>query len=614
LKNINSHSDLKILLILLGILGLLLIITTVRGAFIIDEINYMVNVIGLRDGTVKVSGTDGLSPSKELLYFDPEPFDRIVTSTPVSSLAPPLYGPLALPFIIFGWRGLSFINTFSFIFSALLVFLIVRRNTEEMFSAWLAVSLFVLGGYSLEYAQGVWPHMLSVLLCLGAVYCIILAWNGGNSIYSLLGGFFAGLACGIREQNIFLAACFGLTVLLWGNHRFRSAALYLAGIAVPMLASATLNWLRLGVFYPTPKVHSYAQFVTGTVSSGTWLKPIEVFLVKIVDFSSFAWFQNPADFVDYSKEPSTGAFLVAGIVKKALVQSSPWLALAIVLCIVNWVGKQKAFEHQKKILRPLSLLILLPLAMFSMSGFRMDGLSFNQRYLLEIIPIAAIVVALCLDGLSIPKFGIMGGFLVAALSCAILLMLPTAQFLHIAVLRVPLFLGSVLALAWFFVSRKFTKEFFVVVLGLCIGWSFLVQTIDLAASRKIRTTNAIGLDSLDARIPSHSALFTFWGAQKSMAGPLQLTKDVIILDAWADMGADARALTRELIQQERKVFLFGTGMPSNIVQEIRGQDSLSLVLTKPFVLYEFIDTGRRIDSLSSMKSNPSHSRRRINEE
>ena len=39
-----------------------------------------------------------LSPSPELLFFDPGPWFRVVSSTPVASTAPPLYAVLALPF------------------------------------------------------------------------------------------------------------------------------------------------------------------------------------------------------------------------------------------------------------------------------------------------------------------------------------------------------------------------------------------------------------------------------------------------------------------------------------------------------------------------------------
>jgi hypothetical protein len=609
-----SQRELRILLILLGILGILLVVTTIRGAFIIDEINYMVNVIGLREGRLTVPGTEGLSPSKELLYFDPEPFDRVVHSTPVSSIAPSLYAPLALPFVFFGWRGLAFLNTLSFVLSALFVFLIVGRNTTESSSAWLAVGLFVLGGYSAEYAQGVWPQMLSVFLCVIAVYVASLVWSGEKSVYAMLGGLFIGLASGVREQNIFLAGCLGLTILLWGNRRIYSAGLFLAGIAAPLLASATLNYFSLGIFYPTPKASSYAEFVTNPVRLGSWMKPFEVFWVKIVDFSAFAWFQDPAQFVDYAKEPSTGAFLAGGMVKKALIQSSPWIALALALCVAIWIHTQKMPENRKTIVRALSILILPVFGMFSMAGFRMDGLSFNQRYLLEIVPLAAIVVALSLDGSAISAIKLIYGFLFGGLSFAVLLIFASSQLQHLAVLKVPLLLGFILVLTWILRRAPSMRQIFGVVLGLCIGWSFMTQTIDLAASRRIRTINAVGLDSLDARIPDHSALFAFWGSQKSTAGPMQLSKDVVILDTWSDMGKDAPLLTRELLQQQRRIFVFGSGMPPATVQDIQGKDSLALVLTRPFPLYELVERHERSDSSSGptmdLLGSTSHSKNR----
>jgi hypothetical protein len=230
--------------------------------------------------------------------------------------------------------------------------------------------------------------------------------------------------------------------------------------------------------------------------------------------------------------------------------------------------------------------------MFSMAGFRMDGLSFNQRYLLEIVPFAAVIVALSLDGMSISPMHIIGGFLAGGLSLAVLLMMPSREVQHIAILKVPLLLGFLLVLAWILRNPPSFKRIFGITLGLCIGWSFLVQTIDLVTSRRIRSTNAVGLDSLNAEIPNHAALFTFWGAQKSMAGPIQLGKDVVILDVWADMGKDAPLLTQELIREQRRIFIYGTGIPSEIVKEIKGKDSLVIALTKPFLLYELVRNSR----------------------
>jgi hypothetical protein len=59
------------LVVSLIILGTLLTATAIDGPFTIDENNYLVTVLGLRQGRLSVPDTDGLPPSGELLYFDP---------------------------------------------------------------------------------------------------------------------------------------------------------------------------------------------------------------------------------------------------------------------------------------------------------------------------------------------------------------------------------------------------------------------------------------------------------------------------------------------------------------------------------------------------------------
>ncbi len=594
-KLLVDHSDnkeLTFLLIFLGLLGVVLVATTIRGAFIIDEINYMVTVTGLEKGTLVVPYTDGLTPSSELLYFDPEPYGRSVKASPVTSLAPPLYAPLALPFVLLGWRGLALLNTLSFLLASCLIYLVVRRYAKEASTPWMAVGFFILGGYSLEYAQGVWPHMLSVFLCVASVYCICLLWERNGLPYAFLSGALIGLASGVREQNAFLAGCIGLAIFLGSDRRFRSIATYGAGLAIPLLASSVFNYIRHGIFFPVPKSFAYAQLASQPVQSGSWLQPLEVFLVKVIDFSSFAWFQNPNEFVDYAREHSTGAFLVGGIVKKALLQSSPWILLAIVMCILVWKKTPTRVDTRAKVLRTASFIILSTLVMFSLAGFRMDGLAFNQRYLLEIIPFAAIVVALVLDGsaISIPR--IISGFLVGAGCFALLLATMSIQIQHVAILRVPLLAGVLVVLFWFLRQSSPWKFAFEVSLGACIGWAMMVQLVDLSTSRQIRGRNATGLESLESVIPDHSALFASWGNQKATAGPLQLKKDVVILDVWADNGKDAGALARQLAEQGRKVFLYGSGMPEEVVADIRGPDSLLVVLSKPFEILEVVARDR----------------------
>ncbi len=596
MTSVFSSKDVKVLLALLALMGLLLTATTIRGAFIIDEINYMVNVVGLRQGTLTVPGTGDITPSKELFYFDPESENRVATTTPVASLAPPLYAPIALPFSIAGWRGLAFLNTLSFLLSALVIYLFVRRFTAEPSTRWIAVVLFVFGGFALEYAQGVWPHMLSILLCTTAVYVAGFVWEGETSKYAAMAGFLIGIACGIREQNIFIGGCLGFTFLIYGSKKMVSAGLYALGVSIPLVVSSTINYFRLGIWFPTPKAFAYATLVSDSAQARSWIEPFKVFWVKIVDFSAYVFFQDTSQFVDYSREPSTGAYLVGGVVKKALLQSSPWIALALFVAVTAWFVKNGTNAGIKRNIRALSILVLPTLAIFGMAGFRTDGLSFNQRYLHELVPIVAILLALCLDGLSLSVIRISVGFLTAGLVFAAALIIPSRDVLHLATLRLPLLFGLVLIVGWIYRKRENSKRILAFGLGLCLGWSLSMQIIDIVASRSIRSRNAVILDSLAQVIPNHSALIAYWGMQKSAAGPLQLTKDVLILDPWADAGKDAPHLARRLVQQNKRVFLFGTGIPQEIMESIQGKDSLAIVLTKPILIYEFLETHHDLSS------------------
>ncbi len=601
-----TSRETRLLAIILALLGVLLTATTIKGAFIIDEINYAVTVLGLRQGTLMVPGTAAVAPSKELFYFDPESENRVATSTPVASLAPPLYAPIALPFSVAGWRGLAFLNTLSFLLSAYLIFSFVRRHAVEASSAWIALGTFILGGFSLEYAQGVWPHTLSVALCTAALILSAKVWEGENTYFAFLSGLLFGIACGVREQNVFLAACLGFTLLLFGTRKLLSAVQYAAGAAIPLIASSTINYFRLGIWFPSPKVFAYTRLVTSSSHSGSWLEPLEVFWVKIVDFSAFRYFHDAFDFIDFSREPSTGAYLAAGIVKKALLHSSPWIALALVIAVLVWFRRSDGERDRRRILRALSLLLLPTLAIFSAAGFRTDGLSFNQRYLLELVPIAAILVACSIDGLSLSPFHIVVGALSASLLFAATLFVPGRDVLHLATLRMPLVFALLVLAGWYFAKRSQSKALLAVSLGLCIGWSFSVQIIDLVASRSIRERNATILENLDRTIPDHSALVAYWGMQKAAAGPLQLSKDVLILDPWADGGKDAPGLVRTLARSGKRVFMFATGVPEQLLESIKGPDSLGIALAKPFLLYEFIEKRRNVSEkdIPDRPSNP----------
>ena len=565
-KLVGQASDRTLLVLLLVGFGVLLTTTIVPGVFIIDEDNYLVTVVGLRHGQLSVPGTENLTPSRELAYYDPEASRRVIQSTPVVSLVPPLYAFLGLPFSYSGWRGLVFLNILSFIVAIYLVFRYVEQLTQQRLVPWIASTLFALGGYCIEYAQGVWPQMLSVALCLGTIVLCFQARRNGSAVHAFFAGVLIGLATGVREQNIFFAACVGLGLLFFGARRYRSVIAYTLGVILLLAVIATLNYNRFGIWHPFPKVAGYTQEVAATTGGTSLLEPLKVFWSKVVDYPSYG--SNTAHIRNghYQWDETSGTVLMNGVVKKSWIQSSPWIGLAIIALIVSWFVRRVNSSKGIQEIQVIGLIVVPTLFMFSAAGFdRTDGLSFNQRYFLELLPLCAIVLALYLDNakVNLARLGI--GIAVGGIVVVATLLLPSSTSRHVGERFVPLLLALGLIAAWFLV-KDHSSAF--LLLGACIGWAFLFHLeSDLVGSRFRRQINATRLGYLQKTIPDHSALFTYWG-NKDAAGPIQLEKDVVILDVWADAGHDARLLEEELLAQGRRIFILDNDMPDEILRAL----------------------------------------------
>ncbi|HTP79021.1 MAG TPA: hypothetical protein VMM57_01315, partial [Bacteroidota bacterium] len=88
---LTLRRDRYLLAAILFLVGIFLTASSIRGVFIIDEDNYLVSALSLRQGSSFVENTRGLSPSRELDWFDPDEQARPILSTPVFSAVPSLY-------------------------------------------------------------------------------------------------------------------------------------------------------------------------------------------------------------------------------------------------------------------------------------------------------------------------------------------------------------------------------------------------------------------------------------------------------------------------------------------------------------------------------------------
>jgi hypothetical protein len=587
------------------VLGTAVSATVVPGVFTTDDNNYLINVLTVRQGRFTVANTEGLSPSQELLFFDPGPWARAVEFTPVASTAPPLYGLMALPFSTLGWRGLVALNTLAYLATIAIVFVYTRRYAIEPATPWLAAAAFALGGYVIEYAQGVWPHALSVALSTGGLAAAGRAIESGDPRESNRGdrwhlpaaaGFLLGMATGVRYQNAVLLTVAGGGLALWSAHRVKALTSFILAAAAPLAASVAINQVRLRSFNPISKGPGYLRVPLVEDPSGSLFDPLVMFWARVVDFSvrpplvgpSFSW-------VTY--EPITGAHLMVGeTLQKALLQSAPWVILAFILFAAVWTRRFRLPEPVRRQLRLLSLVTLALMTTFAFSGVRRhEGLAFNQRYLLELLPLAAIGFAWALDEFKISVRLMFVGGLWGVLLALILLRVPTgggpgdslwlAQ--QLALLKLPILLSAALGVLWVLGrSRARLRPALYTAAGVCLAWGLTVHLAsDVAASHRLRTRKLVETEALAGVLTNGSALVAYAGS-KDAAVPLLFDRDLVILDARADEGKDAPLLIRELLARNRRVFVLEHEFPGHVLFEMLAEWHVVRILTPGMRLVE----------------------------
>lgn len=567
------------LLVGLAVLGVVLSVSVVPGVFIVDENNYLINLLALRQGRVTIANTEGLPPSRELLFFDPTSKSRVVNSTPVASTAPPLYAIIALPFSCLGWRGLVGLNTIAYLVTIYLVFTYTRRYSTDASTPWLAAIAFTFGGYGLEYSLGLWPHALSFMLCTGGIVAAGAMLENNHISYAAAAGFMLALATGVRYQNIVVVAAVGAGVMLLAARRRTMLTAFIVAAMLPLAANATFNHFRLDSWNPISKGPGYLSvpILSGRASRIT--DPLLTFWTHVVDFSTQPPLTGP-DIDGWMRyDATTHTHLLLGVVaKKALLQSAPWAILPLLVFAAAWLPPVRMPQNRRTQVRLMSLVVGAIFAAFSFAGIRRyDGLSFNERYLLEVLPLAAIAFAWALDG---RKFRIRSAAVGAAvgIGAALVILLGTPMVggpenmawvaRQIAIMKLPLVLAGGLVVVWYLNTRGRRRVPLSLLAGACLGWGFMIHIgNDVLVSQAKRAGNLTRTRALAAVVPDSAALVGLWGF-KDAAVPLLFTLDIVILDAWADEGKDAPVLIRELLSRNRRVFALEEGFSQGDLERV----------------------------------------------
>jgi hypothetical protein len=577
---------------LLLLLAVALVGTAVRGAYAVDENNYLATLLSLRAGGLSLPGTALLTPSAELYWFDPIALSR-TPQTPLVSTVPPLWAFLALPFSPFGWYGLIALNALAFAATVWLVHRCARTLSDRPATASIAAAALLLGGYSIEYAQGLWPHCLAMALCTGAVVLAARARLRPASWPALASGALVGLATGVRYQNIVLAALLGLGLLVLGGggKRWRRSLLFALGVAGPLLACSLLNHARLGWWNPVSKGPGYVSLEgveAGT--NGRAAAFARVLYAKVVDFSTHAPMgggptAHGADRWRWEPDPELGAYIVHGAVKKAWLQSSPWVAMSLLLLVLAWRPRPGGPSGRADEERALSLVLAGVLVFFGLSGAgRLDGLCANQRYLLELGPIAALALGLGLDRVELPRRALLGGGLFG-LGCALFVLWPdldprtrVSGLLHVPLALAAASAATLLAVRLGPVRMRLLPSVLAGLLGASLSWAAAVHLgDDLPAAYRRRLAAASLAERWASVLPERAALFVHFAGRDASA-PLHLGRDLLLVDPWLDGARDAPRVAEELLRSGRRVFIDRLAVPEAVARKIQGSHPVRVVL------------------------------------
>jgi|GEM_PF-1264105 len=545
---------------LVAVLMMLGALAAPQSAFSIDDVVYidMAHAMAERGA---LTATYENAPAGSPVLTKSDGIIRVINEQAVPQY-PAGYALLAAPFFkLFGVSGLIMLNALAGALSLWLTYLIALRLYGNQEIARFAALLLGLATIFSGYVFAVWPHMTALAALLGgALFTLKTAEASGMRRIrdALIAGFIFGLGLSFRVDIIvpFAAALFWLRLFALPDDRSSALAL-LAGTLPGVIFAAYLNLEKFGVFLPIyygpteggHKIVEYAPFAViglGAIAASFVIStnhksvqrmaktPIAIWgavlsagiLIAILVAGDTLWkFLYGFYFLTVDIQAYNNAAPQAGLVrddygywsfwglpKKSLVQSMPFIALAILPAIEFFRGKN-ARAHAFSL-----MMIAAPVVFFSLKAFH-GGMALNMRYLLPAAPFLAALAAHALAGFRPvmkrhPKIllrGIMGGFFAAILFYQFLpsemarLATPLQLYPQIA-----LFTALSCALTYYLWTRQNARVGFVVVAlsGAAFGYSMLLSASDLGGYLGIRANKTPYEQTYKAAIPPGSLVVT----------------------------------------------------------------------------------------------------------
>jgi len=594
------------------------------GVFTVDESHYLLAAHALASqGSFLVENGYAQVQDPALLFFYTVVPARLAELGTVATV-PPLQAVLGAPLL--GWLGLRallVLNLLAFGLTLAAVRRLAARVRPGGGFPLVAVGLFALAGFSLEYALGLWPHALSQALVAWALVALAGSGEPGRrgALAATACGLLAGLAVATRLQDVLLLPALVAAALVWPRPGARRLGLLLAAWLPGVLGLAAVNAARLGTWNPftygaageggpllsalqalaarpwmlglllvsalaglvaaawlwrrTRRPWVWLGLAGAGLLAGLLVPPTRQLLLRTLGTAGFHLLDSslgPPDLVSVGGHANAlGQVLYGGVLKKGLLEAAPYLALALALLLPARARSGLPRAALGLLVFAATGLLLLP---FVLSA---GGLCYSPRYLLELVPplcVACLAVAWPANGERARRArgAALAGGLLGLLTALPLLAAPgsveaPAGGLLPMLLPLGLALGLLVALGLARLGPVALRPAAAAVtLGLFAAGAVHAGAVhlglDVPASLEVRRVAAAMLDEGRSAVPAGATLVA-WEGRKDVFSPLKLERDVWIAAAGGLQRARPAVVDWSL--GRRRVVVLESGMPPGLL-------------------------------------------------
>lgn len=527
----------------------------------------------------------------------------------LQSQYPYLHPVLAWPFYkMAGFRGLFAMNAIAYVVLAGLCFMLGARLWGDRRIAADAVILLTLCSYAWQYSQAAWSQSLSSAFLLAAVFSGVSAVQAGTRreawVYGLAAGMAVGMGAGIRLDVFFMAPALFIPLLYDRAPRWRVAVAVLLGLLPGLLLLSLTNYAKFGTLQPlsygrpsgAASLAGYVPLISMALAvlAAAWIAsrdavwPLVVrhrlplaaavlvlgaaTLLAVPSIGAMVWrlsrgvwtlvadlsLINPAaGGIALTRGPA-GSILYEDTVKKALLQSLPWLPVALLAIAAIPRNRTAMLSNAIPLFTVLGFVTIY--GWFTWHG----GYAFNLRYFVPLLPIFAIYGAMgihMLQGEDAMKLRIAAGVTLLVAGEAWLHMLfrdTELEAVEAVTLNLPLLMAGVLsALLVLFAARRQSapvRRLAFMATFACIAWAFIMALLmDFPRTWFLRQFRYETGAVLAAHVPPDALLFSTYDP-----ATFALTEIPGASNAWVNMDdyRDSQGILERGLAAGRPVMAF----------------------------------------------------------